>query len=80
MCGWSTGTKASLKFRNNPYKSKEKEFFFFFFPYLKHFPLQHTNSDKSHLEQTEPAWAELVFSLAVLQRKKFNELIDENRV
>lgn len=47
---------------------------------LKHFLLRHTTSNRSHLEQTEPAWTELVFSLAVLKGKKLDELIDENRV
>lgn len=54
--------------------------FFFFPPCLKRFLHQHTDSNKSHLEQTEPAWAEFVFALAVFQRKKLNELIDEHRV
>lgn len=77
MCGCSRGIKASLKLRNNPWKNEEKRFIFF---YSKHFLLRHINSNKSHLEQTESAWAELVFSLAVLERKKLDELIDEYRV
>lgn len=52
----------------------------FFFSYLKRYLHQHTDSNKSHLEQAEPAWAELVFALAVFERKKLNELIDEDRV
>lgn len=32
---------------------------------------------ESHLEQTEPARAELVFALSVLKREILNELIDE---
>lgn len=34
----------------------------------------------SHLEQAEPARAELVFALAVLQREELYELVDEQRV
>lgn len=32
---------------------------------------------KSHLEQTEPARAELVLALTVLKGEKLNELVDE---
>lgn len=35
---------------------------------------------KFHLEQTEPARAELVFALAVLKREKLYELVDEHWV
>lgn len=33
---------------------------------------------KSHLEQTEPPRAELVLALAVLEREKLYELVDEH--
>lgn len=33
---------------------------------------------KSHLEQTEPPGAELVLALAVLEREKLYELVDEH--
>lgn len=61
-------------------QSLEGEGKIFTFSNTKHFLYQHTNSNKSHLEQTEPAWAELVFALAVLEWKKLNELIDKYRV
>lgn len=34
----------------------------------------------THLEQTEPARAELVLALTVLEREKLDELVDEHRV
>lgn len=35
---------------------------------------------ESHLEQTEPARAELVLAFTVLKREKLNELVDEHWV
>lgn len=71
------GNKGVVEITEQSLEEQGKRFFFFF---LKHFLLRHTNSNESHLEQTEPAGAELVFSLAVLERKKLDELIDEYRV
>ena len=34
----------------------------------------------THLKEAEPAGAELVLALAVLQREKLYELVDEHRV
>lgn len=47
-------------------------FFFFFF--------LHVEVRKSHLEQAEPARAELVLALTVLKREKFYELVYERWV
>lgn len=38
------------------------------------------NFRRFHLEQTEPARAELVFALTVLKREKLYELVDEHWV
>lgn len=43
-------------------------------------PIQLVTRTNSHLEQAEPARAELVLALAVLQREKLHELVDEERV
>ena len=39
-----------------------------------------TTPKEAHLEQTEPARAELVFALTVLEREKLDELVDEDWV
>lgn len=78
MCGRSRGRKASLKLRNNPWKSRRQQIDFFFllvnFRQLLH---HRTNLKEYYLEQTEPTRAELVLALAVLKREKLDELVDE---
>lgn len=73
MCGRSTGRKASLKLRNNPWRGRRMRINFFI-GWLKLFS---AFVRESHLEQTEPARAKLVLALSVLKWEKLDELVDE---
>ena len=82
MWGRSRGRKASWKFRNRPCNNLAILVLFTPFKLSQSVKKKNKPSDavQSHLEQAEPAGAELVLALAILQRQELDELVDEHWV